>query len=341
MPNQNSTAHVVPTGKLKYLSTDEIKPSTNNPRHLFDRPRLETLKKNIREHGVLVPITVYQPKGQTKFSILDGERRYRCCIELGDEGTQVQLPANIVEPPSVVASLLYMFSIHNFRAPWELMPTALSLKTVMEKLGVTDNRELNRLTGLSDPQIERCKILLTFPEKFQRMSLEADSTARIPSNFWIEAYPVIGLCEAELIDLRRKFDRNGITERLVEKYRAKAITSVTHFRRIMEAFEIHKDDTTEKKKVVDTLRRFIVETKVETRSAFDHFISDNRRVQKVLTACEEFMMTVSKAQVEYTPDEEDRLRLSSALTEVQSYASKLVEKLRVEDAPQETDGERD
>ena len=65
---------------------------------------MQELKKNIAEHGVLVPITVYQAKGQTTFSILDGERRYRCVVELTREGVRgpdhaaLKLPANIVEP---------------------------------------------------------------------------------------------------------------------------------------------------------------------------------------------------------------------------------------------------
>ncbi len=45
-----------------------------------------------------------------------------------------------------------MFSIHNFREQWELMPTALGLKVVMEKLETTDSKELNKLTRLSDPE---------------------------------------------------------------------------------------------------------------------------------------------------------------------------------------------
>src|SRR5262245_5555704 len=104
MPNKDATAStspagVVPTGSLVRLSTSEIVPSRNNPRHLFDRPELDALKKNISEHGVLVPITVFRPKGQRKYSILDGERRYRCCVELEEEGKKVgTIPANVVEP---------------------------------------------------------------------------------------------------------------------------------------------------------------------------------------------------------------------------------------------------
>jgi len=127
-------ASIVPTGTLKHLSTHEIVPSRNNPRLLFDPEPLTALKDSIREKGVLVPITVYPLKGQDKYSILDGERRYKCCAELAEEGLHLTIPANIVEPPTKIAGLLYMFSIHNYREQWELMPTALSLQTVIEEL---------------------------------------------------------------------------------------------------------------------------------------------------------------------------------------------------------------
>ena len=133
-PTQHEIPQVVPADiRLRQLSPEEIKPNPNNPRQLFDPLQLQELKKNIAEHGVLVPITVYQAKGQTKFSILDGERRFRCVGELnkvghlGKDGKPLALPANVVEPPTKIAGLLYMFSIHNFREAWELMPTALCL----------------------------------------------------------------------------------------------------------------------------------------------------------------------------------------------------------------------
>src|SRR5260370_5141236 len=181
-PTQPEVPQIVPTGQLRHLTTKQVIPSTNNPRHLFDPDQLLELKKNIGEHGVLVPITVYQAKGQAKFSILDGERRYRCVRELIAEGRgekdgqPLKLPANVVEPPTKVAGLLYMFSIHNFREGWELMPTARSLQIVMEELGERDNKKLEKLTGLSERQIERCKTLLTFPERFQQLSLDPEPT---------------------------------------------------------------------------------------------------------------------------------------------------------------------
>jgi ParB family chromosome partitioning protein len=329
-----TAAEVVPTGVLVHLTVDKIKPSTNNPRLLFDQPEQETLKRNIRRHGVLVPLTVYRPKGQSKYSILDGERRYRCVKELLDEGVRVPpIPANVVEAPDPVSSLLYMFSIHNFREQWELMPTALSLKVIMDKLETEDPKELHRLTGLSTPQIERCKLLLSFPKKFQNMSLDPDPSQRIPSNFWIEAYPVIELCsqEPELL----KLGTERIIERLVEKYRDGWIKSVTHFRTIMEAYEVSLDDKDAHRTVMDTLQRFIVDTRIEAKEAFKKFVVDSRRVQSAIKACQTFRGNLEKARIEYIGEEKDRVALMQELEGVNDYVASLIEHLKGGDAPKD------
>jgi len=338
-PTHPEIAPVVPSGQLRRLSVEDIKPSTNNPRMLFDKPLLDELRKNIAEHGVLVPITVYQPKGQTKFSILDGERRYRCVVDLtndrhlGKDGKPIKIPANIVEPPTMIAGLLYMFSIHNFRADWELMPTALSLKIVMEELGETDNFALSKLTGLSERQIERCKSLLTFPEKYQKLSLDPDPKTRIPSNFWIEALPVINLA-LDKVEPVKKLGRNGATDKLVEKYKDKKIKSVIHFRRIMESYDLAEDDAPQQAKVVRRIEQFFLNPKLETRAGFDEFVVEKKRVKNALAACDEFLGQLKKFKLKYTTDEDERKNLRNALKQVREYCEGLEEALKGDDDPE-------
>lgn len=337
-PSQPAIPQIIPVGELRHLTPEEIKPSSNNPRHLFDEDQLLELKKNIAEHGVLVPITVYQARGQSKFSILDGERRYRCVVELkkegrgGPKGAPLTLPANVVEPPTKIAGLLYMFSIHNFREAWELMPTALGLKVVMEELGETDNKALSKLTGLSEPQIERCKKLLEFPEHFQQMSLDPDPKTRIPSNFWIEALPVINLA-LETVPTLKKLGRTRATEKLVEKYRAKKIKSVIHFRRIMEGYDLAEDEPATQAKIVRRLEEFFLNPKIETREAFDEFVVEKKRVQNALAACESFIAQLQKFKLKYTSDDEERAILRRALSEVREYCKSLEQALRGSDDP--------
>jgi len=337
-PSQPPIPQVIPAGELRHLTPEEIKPSSNNPRHLFDADQLLELKKNIGEHGVLVPITVFQAKGQSKFSILDGERRYRCVVELTREGhkakdgAELKLPANVVEPPTKIAGLLYMFSIHNFREAWELMPTALSLKIVMEELGERDNKALSKLTGLSDPQIERCKKLLAFPERFQQLSLDPNPTTRIPSNFWIEALPVIDLA-LETVPTIKKLGRDRATDKLVEKYRERKIKSVIHFRRIMESYDLSEDEPATRAKVVRRIEEFFLNPKMETRDAFDEFVVEKKRVQSALSACEGFISQLQRFKLKYTTDDEERKNLRKALREVREYCKSLEQALTGGDDP--------
>ncbi len=325
-------AQIVPKGVLLQLDVSQVFPHASNPRHLFDPEPLKELKQNIREHGVLVPITVYQAKGQSTYTILDGARRHRCCVELKEEGVEVPpIPANLVDPPTKIAGLLYMFSIHNFREGWELMPTALGLRNVMEDLDVTDDKALNKLTGLSLPQIERCKKLLAFPERFQNMSLDPKPETRIPSNFWIEALPVIDLSERELPDLASEHGRDGITDILVEKYRRGAIKSVIHFRKIMESHEYAK--TTEAKAIaIQRLREFLLDINYETRKAFDELAEDNRRIHTAVRTCDDFIRQIERLKLDYVVDSAE---LRQALEGVKSYAEQLLEKLRFDPPPSE------
>lgn len=338
-PTEPAVPQIVPAGQLRHLTTDQVKASKNNPRHLFDPDQLLELKENISEHGVLVPITVYQAKGEAKFSILDGERRYRCVVELeregrgGKDGGRLRLPANVVEPPTKIAGLLYMFSIHNYREGWELMPTALSLKIVMEDLGETDNKVLAKLTGLSDAQIERCKKLLRFPERFQELSLDPNPQTRIPSNFWIEALPVIDLA-LETSEPIKKLGRDRSTDKLVEKYRNKKIKSVIHFRRIMESYELSEDDPPTRAKVLRRLEEFFLNPNLETREAFDEFVVERKRVLSALSACEGFLAELQKFRLTYTTNDDERNNLRIALRKVQAYCESLEHALEGSDDPE-------
>jgi ParB family transcriptional regulator, chromosome partitioning protein len=315
-------AGVLPTGRLLTLSTEELRPNPNNPRRLFDDQPLRDLKENIRTHGVLVPITVYQIPGQERYAILDGERRFRCCRELQAEGMDIRIPANVVEPPDTLAGMLYMFNIHNYRQPWELMPTALSLEFLITQLDEADDRKLASLTGLDDKQVQRCKTLLSFPRRFQEMSLEEDPQTRIPSNFWIELYPVLQLCEKQIPDLVAAVTRDGITDRFVEKYRAKTIRSVIHLRRILEAYDVAE---TARQRVLLRLREFVLDTALETRASFDEFISESRRAQTALSACRAFLEQMDKARLENLTDEREQLAI--ALRQVADLTNQLLGRL--------------
>jgi ParB family chromosome partitioning protein len=328
---------LTPKGVHVDLNTRQLKPNPNNPRRLFDAEPLERLKESIRSHGILVPLTVYKLPAQERYAILDGERRYRCCLKLADEGVQVNIPANVVDPPDNVASLIYMFNIHAFREQWELMPTALSLKQLIVELGYVEIPqlqkhfdELNELTGLSYPQLERCRRILMFPEQYQKLSLESDPAKRIPSNFWIELYPVLQLAKQHVPDLAKEIGQNGLTDRLLEKYRDGKIKNIIHLRRISEAFDV-AEDAQEAEAVAQRLREYLLDPVLETREAFDGFIRDSRRFQTVLAASDRFLKDVTKAKVDHSLEGKNELIVK--LTEVLHFVQNMLETLAGGDEP--------
>jgi ParB family transcriptional regulator, chromosome partitioning protein len=316
---------IVPSGSLQQLTVKELKTSFANPRVLFDREPLNELKESIRSYGVLVPITVYKMPGQERYSILDGERRYRCCKELEDEGIEIKIPANIVNPPNKISSVLYMFSIHTFRLGWEMMPTALSLKDLMEELKVRDNKKLSSLTGLSETQVERCKWLLSYPIRFQKMSLEKDPHKRIPSNFWIEAYPVIEIFDKEMPVFVQEKGREVIIQALVDKRNKGRIKSIIDFRKIRDAYSKSQEDKEDKKKFLEHLKDFISTEELEIDETFHSFITP-RSIKTALNACTDFTEKLDRLKLEYAT--ENREELINALGKVKSYVEKILTELK-------------
>lgn len=176
------------------------------------------------------------PKSQ-RYILLDGERRWRCAIDLNLES----VPAIVVERPSDTQNILTMFHIHNVREGWQLMPTALKLKILMEGLQETNERKLSELTKLSVSQIRRCKILLSYPKRFQNMML-APPSERMKTDFFIE------LDRIRRPALEDKFEpwlQHGDAESidvLLQKYESKVIVNVTDFRRIAEIYRAAQKD---------------------------------------------------------------------------------------------------
>jgi ParB/RepB/Spo0J family partition protein len=224
-------------GVVAQIPVERIERNPHNPRRLFDREPLNVLKESIGKVGVLVPITVY-PKVETetnpatdRFVLLDGERRWRCVREL-----HVKLiPAIVVERPDEVRNILTMFAIHNLREDWQLMPTALKLRVLMDKLQETNERKLKSLTRLSLPQIRRCKILLSYPRVFQNRML-APPTERLKPDFFIELQRI----RAPALD--KRFDpwikRGDIkcVNIILDKYLDEKIKAVTDFRILAEVY---------------------------------------------------------------------------------------------------------
>ncbi len=169
------------------IKTTDLKPNPHNPRLLFDRAPMETLKESIKKVGILVPLTVYKEKRTGKYVILDGQRRWTCAVDLKLK----EVPVNEVAEPTLVQNIVTMFQIHKLREDWELMPTALKVELLMKELDESNASKLAKITGLDEAVIVRCKKLLSYDRKYQDMMLDPDPAKRIKADFFIELYQII------------------------------------------------------------------------------------------------------------------------------------------------------
>ncbi|MCK4731579.1 MAG: ParB N-terminal domain-containing protein [Methanophagales archaeon] len=223
--------------KVTKIPVMHIEPNPHNPRRLFDEKPMKILRDSIDKLGVLVPITVY-PKDKDKYSpkedhfiLLDGERRWRCVKSLNRD----TIPAIIVEHPSESDNILRMFHIHNLREGWQLMPTALKLEVLMKKLKERNDRKLYILTRLTTTQIKRCKILLSYPKKYQNMML-APPSKRLKTDFFIELYRIRGPALRKKASLWIKKGDSKCINIMLDKYFRGTISAVTEFRDLAEVY---------------------------------------------------------------------------------------------------------
>jgi ParB family transcriptional regulator, chromosome partitioning protein len=209
---------------VKSVPTNTLIPNPHNPRMLFDRAPLDVLKNSIEKVGILVPLTVYWSNSQSRFVILDGQRRWMCAQDLDLE----HVPVNQIAEPTLVQNIVTMFQIHKFREDWELMPTALKVEVLMRELSERSEKKLAALTGLDRAVVSRCKKLLTFQKKYQDLMLDLNPANRIKADFFIELYPVL---TDRIVNKMNWFIRDVFTQRMLEKYRNRSgIKAVTDFR---------------------------------------------------------------------------------------------------------------
>jgi ParB family transcriptional regulator, chromosome partitioning protein len=218
---------------VELVDPNRINPNPDNPRLIFRLQELEELEASIATQGILVPLTVY-PEG-SKFTILDGERRWRCARKLGLH----RVPVIIQPKPQRVQNIMMMFAIHNARRDWDPLPTALKLKELEQELQKAKGKtvteaELAASASLSRGAVRRYRKILRIPSDIQNTLLselqEAGSRQTITVDQVIEASDAAeDLQEAKVITPSEQRD---LVDSIVDKFRRKVIRNTVEPRRI-------------------------------------------------------------------------------------------------------------
>lgn len=269
---------------LQEISPDAVKPNPDNPRLIFQEEEMNELLASIREGGIRVPVSVYGDSG--KYTLLDGERRWRCAKKLNLR----VIPAIIQPKPSRLENLLMMFNIHNVRVDWDLMPMALKLGEVREMLQKehkdTSPRALSAVTGVRLPTVNRALDLLDLPAKYQNMlikeALKPRSQQVIKADLFIEIYKSMHTVERHAPSVFKDVTKAQYVDSMVAKYRGGVVDNVVSFREVSKIARAELAGA-DKKSAAPTIVRLVKEEGYSINEAFEDTVQAAYEQRDLLT----------------------------------------------------------
>jgi ParB family chromosome partitioning protein len=308
-------------GEVAEISPDSIYPNPENPRLIFNEKEDLALLESIDEVGILVPLIVFQE--DERYTLLDGERRWRCSKRLNLK----TVPVNIIAKPSQIENILRMFNIHNIREQWKLMPTALKLGVLLENASFEkkSKREISKLTGLTASTVNRCIELLELDKKYQDMILEyytkgEPSDFRFSEDFFLEMNKALKSIKKFQRDLYEEYGKSGLIDRFVEKRRANVISDVIDFRKIPDIIGAARKGAPESD-VKETLRRLFDETGFSIEEAYKEAAEPVIKAQSIEDLCKKLIEQLETSERHF-PGFLKRENFANLLEKVQSLIRK-------------------
>lgn len=180
----------------------DISPNPQQPRHFFDEEALSELAENIRENGVITPITLRRlDKG---YEIIAGERRWRAARKAGLK----TIPAIVLDIDEKKAYQLSM--VENLQRE-DLSPIeeAQGFRKLMEDYGMTQDEVANAVSK-SRPAVANAVRLLELPAEIITM-VEA---GKLSAGHGRTLLPIKD--KAEIVDIAEEIVEKELSVRQVE-----------------------------------------------------------------------------------------------------------------------------
>ena len=294
---------------LREIPVEQIDRNPDNPRIIFRPHELNELLQSIRKHGVQVPISVY--KERSRYVLIDGERRWRCCVKLNRK----TIPALVQEKPDTLTNLLLMFNIHALREQWDLLTMASKLPAIIDLLQRKTGRrpteaEISEETSLKRSTIRRCRLLIELPQHYlDDMLLELKkpkSDQKLTEDFFIEMERGLKTVERAMPQALPHQDRDRARKILIKKFRSGVIDNRTHFRNLGKIARAEGIDTSVR---LNALQELFSDNKYSLETAFQDSVAQLYSEKDILSR-----ISSLEARIEdLDPDELDddlRTRLS-------------------------------
>jgi ParB family chromosome partitioning protein len=261
-------------GEVLSVPPRTIRRNDENPRLIFREAELDQLTSSIKEVGIQVPLTVYlEPKDQSKYVLIDGERRWRCALKLNMQ----KVPVLIQAKPTPLENLLLMFNIHNVRVQWDLYPTALKLQQIRELAKKERNIEpdeegLSALTGLKLGTVRRALELLQLPQKYQDTLMEElkkpKKEQRLTEDFFLEMTRSVKVMEKYVPEIIEEVPRAEVLESFVQKFKTEVIDNRVKFRLVSRIARGARVGVA-KDKILPVLRKLVLKKNYSIDDAYE------------------------------------------------------------------------
>ena len=158
--SEEQTRESGPKADVLLIPVDMIEPNPFQPRMSFDQDALEELADSIRTLGLIQPITVRR-KGDGRYQIISGERRFRACRLAGMQ----MIPAYIRDTND--QGMLEMAIVENIqREDLDPIEVALSYQRLIEECSLTQEQMAVRV-GKKRASVTNYLRLLKLPAKIQ------------------------------------------------------------------------------------------------------------------------------------------------------------------------------
>jgi len=147
------------------LPITSILPNPDQPRKHFDKEKYESLKASIQARGVDTPIIVRPANDKPgKYYIVAGERRWRCCSELGTE----QIPV-VVKVMDEKEAFIVSITENVQREDFHWLDECESYTGMIEKGCAKTQKEISELIGIPQQRVSERLSVANLPEQVKEV----------------------------------------------------------------------------------------------------------------------------------------------------------------------------
>lgn len=184
------------------VALSSVHPSPQQPRTRFDEQALAELAETIGSLGVLQPLLVRRVKGG--YELVSGERRWRAARQAGLD----RVPVEVLEIDEEQARIIAL--VENLqREDLSLLEEAEAYRRLVEEHAMTQEAVAKRV-GKDRSTVANALRLLQLPAAVREQVLRGDLSAG-------HARALLGLPEAQLVQVAEQVARKGMTVRATEK----------------------------------------------------------------------------------------------------------------------------